>query len=32
MKDIVKTGLYLAVLGAVVVIGARVIDRLSARV
>lgn len=32
MKDLAKTAIYLALLGGVVVIGARVIDRLSSRV
>lgn len=31
-KGLAMTGLYLALLGAIVVIGARVIDRLSAKV
>jgi len=29
MKDIVRTGLYLVALGAIVVLGSRVIDKLS---
>lgn len=32
MKSLAKTALHLALLGAIVVIGAKVIDRLSARV